>query len=227
MKLNDLTGQKFYRLTVVSRAPTRKHTTRWECECECGNRRIVGAAHLITGHTRSCGCLGREITISRSMKHGHKTRAKTSREYEAWRGAKARTSRINHKRFADWGGRGIRMCEEWRDNFEQFLADMGPCPPGYSLDRIDNDGNYEPINCRWSSPTQQNTNQRPRRRGYKKQLGRGYQHSHFITYNDRTLNVTEWASLMNLPRGTFYARVRRQWPLEKIFKELPPSSQPL
>ncbi len=154
--LLDLTGQRFGRLVAVqvaSHAPVK-----WLCRCDCGETTTARSSHLREGATRSCGC-GEGLT-----KHGHGARgSRRSSEYTAWANMLARCERPNHPSYPDYGARGITVCERWHV-FENFLADMGPKPGGLTLDRIENDGNYEPGNCRWATYSQQNTNQRPRKR---------------------------------------------------------------
>lgn len=157
MKLNDLTNQKFGRLTVLERAKNNKTgQAYWFCSCECGKEKTVRGSHLTGGASTSCGCK----TLEATTKHG-KCR---SVEYRAYYNMIKRCEYVNDNRYEDYGGRGIRVCPEWRASFEKFFEDMGPRPSNrYSIDRIDVNGNYEPTNCRWASIETQERNKRVRR----------------------------------------------------------------
>lgn len=186
----DLTSQRFSRLTVLSihSKKTRSGSRYWSCVCDCGKATIIRSGHLTSGATESCGCIQREKARLRFLTHG----LRKTREYRAWRAAKDRCFRAKCGNFADYGGRGITMCEEWRDDFTAFLRDMGPCPPGHTLERRDVNGNYEPSNCCWATQTTQARNKRT---------------SLHATHNGRTLTITEWAQLTGL---SYYTLRRRQ-----------------
>jgi len=166
--VKDLTGQKYGRLTVISFVYFSKHgNATWLCKCNCGKMVNVKAGSLHSNHTKSCGCLKREQASKRSYKHGHSGNRKdaASVEYNAWTGMVKRCKNPKNRKYKYWGGRGVTVCKRWLNSFPSFLADMGTRPgPGYSIDRIDNDGNYEPGNCRWATAKQQNNNLRPRKK---------------------------------------------------------------
>ena len=146
------TVDKFGRLTVVGKAIKRKRRQRFRCLCDCGRRKVVRKGNLTNGSTKSCGCLNK-------TQNG----LSDTKEYNIWNGMIRRCYNIKYKYYKDYGGRGIKICKRWRRSFKNFYKDMGKRPPGKSLDRRDNDGNYEPGNCRWATPTEQARNQRIRK----------------------------------------------------------------
>jgi hypothetical protein len=161
-KLEIVSGQKFNRLTVLKEVeryidPSGKKLRKFRCVCECGNQKIVRIDSLTNGSIKSCGCLS--IEISREL---HKTHGKKKHYlYSTWNDMKQRCINPKHKAYNNYGGRGIKVCDRWLESFENFLQDMGDRPLGHSIDRINNDGNYESFNCRWATPIQQIKNRRP------------------------------------------------------------------
>lgn len=169
MKRNNLNGQKFGRLTVLELAGMKGGGSLWRCRCDCGQEKIVEGYNLKNGNSQSCGCLRREIASRngkkvgpKRLRHGHAKRIQRSSTYKSWDAMRQRCSNPKLPFFKNYGGRGIRVCERWM-KFENFVADIGERPAGLTLDRINNDGNYEPGNCKWSNRKEQNNNQRPRK----------------------------------------------------------------
>lgn len=155
----DMTGRRFGRLVALTRdGTTPLGLALWAFQCDCGTRVTLPATRVRAGAVASCGCLKLELFRENATTHG---RSKTNL-YGRWVSMKARCHNPKDARYADYGGRGISVCQEWRDSFEQFALDVGEPPePHLQLDRIDNDGNYEPGNVRWATRSQQQLNKRP------------------------------------------------------------------
>lgn len=157
----SMLNARFGRLVVVAKALRPRY---WVVQCDCGRIRECLSSNLTRGLTTSCNCLRTDLHRARLLRHGHARQRKHSRTYQSWHHAKRRCFSLSDAKYHDYGGRGITMSDEWKNNFASFLRDMGPAPDGCSIDRINNDGNYERGNCRWATPKTQANNRRPRRR---------------------------------------------------------------
>lgn len=155
-RARDLTGRRFGRLRVLSRSCLRANDALWNVVCDCGKTRTLPACSLVSNNTRSCGCLSREVTSELMSTHG----MKGTPVHNSWANMLSRCYNTKHPRYEDYGGRGITVCDRWRDSFENFYLDMGDRPLGMSLDRIKNNEGYRPDNCKWSTPVEQNSNKR-------------------------------------------------------------------
>ena len=195
---SDLSGMRFGKLIAVSL--TFKHGRRqWVCVCDCGGEAICEPGNLRGGNSKSCGCVKRESIRAigfASRKHGHKANGnRATSEYQAWAAMKHRCSNPANVAWKNYGGRGIYVCERWRNSFEDFFADMGYRPDKqYDLDRINNNGNYEPGNVRWATRAQNVRNQRS---------------NFLIEINGVSKCGAEWAEIAGRERHTIINRYKR------------------
>lgn len=195
----DLTGHRTGRLAIQYRLPERiSGRIVWRCICDCGNACQVTSNQLLhkTKPTRSCGCL--KLDVLRT--HG----GSGTSEFSAFQNMHQRCSNQKSPRFAGWGGRGISVCERWQ-TFENFIADMGPKPsPALTLERIDNDGNYEPGNCEWAT---------------RKKQQRNMSRNHVLTFNGESHALATWADRIGMPVKTLESRIKRHWTVERAFTQ--------
>jgi hypothetical protein len=192
----DLTGQRFSRLTVIGLDDRGiKGKTYWLCMCDCGNVTSVRSDSLRAGRIKSCGCLHNEKAAANVSKN-HKHKMSGTRIYQIWQGMKARCYNKNNARWQRYGGRGITVCSEWKNNFQAFYdwAIASGYQDGLTIDRIDNNGNYCPENCRWATQQEQARNRRT---------------NIDITIGNSTRTLTEWCEIFNLDYGKMYARYQR------------------
>lgn len=200
----DLTGQTFGRLTVVRRVGTsNSKKPTWLCKCTCGNETIVVSPSLLRGVTKSCGCLHKEQMERGNIKHG----LRYTRIYKIWLGLQQRTGNVKNPNFADYGGRGIDVCAEWKEDFMAFYnwaMDNG-YQENLSLDRKDNDKGYTPDNCRWATQKEQCNNQRTNR---------------YITYLNETKTMKQWSEETGIPYSLLAARIDKLgWCIERALTE--------
>lgn len=192
MAKNSLVGLRFGRLVVQSFSHVDKHGQWcWHVLCECGTEKVVSGSNL-RGTTKSCGCLKAAVTSERMSTH----KQSGTRTHRIWKGIVSRCTIPSASGFHNYGGRGIRVSEQWR-SFENFLRDMGVCPSStHSIDRIDNDGDYCAENCRWATRREQSRNHRG---------------NHMITANGETLCVKDWADRLGICEASIRGRLKRGW----------------
>ena len=189
----DMKGKKCGRLQVIRVNGKDKHGRYcWECRCDCGNVVTVGGHSLRSGNTGSCGCANLEATVLRSTKHG----LCGTRVYWTFKSMHNRCSDSKNEDYHLYGGRGIKVCERWRnpEGMADFFADMGMPPEGMSIERIDVNGNYEPGNCVWATPEVQANNKRTNR---------------LITWRNQTRNLSQWCKLLNRNPSWLFKRLKR------------------
>lgn len=197
----DLTGKTFHRWTVIAEAGRRQRAVQWLCRCECGSKRVVGGQSLRAGTSKSCGCYGREIwkqqaAHMRSLKDTHGE--SNTPTWQSWRCMWARCTKPRTNGYKNYGGRGISICERWKD-YRLFVEDMGHRPSGTTLGRKNSDLGYFPDNCRWETHAAQ-------RRNSKQNV--------FFTFNSLRLCATDWARRLGLSTSAMGKRLSK-WPLEK------------
>ena len=201
-KTADLTGKRFGRLVVLKRediiSKSGKKSVAWRCKCDCGNYTVIRAGNLASGSTKSCGCLANECNPPIMVKHN----GSKSRLYSIWKGIKGRCLNKNLKAYHYYGGRGIKICDEWKNDFASFRdwALQNGYSKNLTIDRIDVNGNYEPSNCRWATWKEQANNTRSNR---------------YINYKGKKYSLSEGARLANMDYRIFCNRLYNGWSVEK------------
>ena len=202
----QLEGQVFGRLTVIRRAGSRAGRVTWACMCECGSTVEVVSHALTSGHTKSCGCWKDERNRGTPVKHGHARRgASLTPTYKTWQNMMTRCYNQKVKSFKDYGERGIKVCNGWHI-FENFLADMGERPKGTTLDRVDNNGDYTPDNCRWATKLTQARNTRA---------------NYVVDFRGEQMTQVEFAERLGMSQSTVSRRLRNGWAPEQV-ASIPP-----
>ena len=202
----DLTEKRFGRLLVVSYAgKDGKGKALWNCVCDCGKSTVKRSSLLRRGETNSCGCLRREVVANENKKKKTTHGRSDSSLYGIWHGMKERTCCETHKQYKDYGGRGIDICEEWKNSFELFekWSLQNGFEKGLQIDRIDNDKGYYPENCRWATRKVQANNKRS---------------SRILEYRGQKKTMSEWADAAKINYRTFEYRLNNGWPIEKALE---------
>lgn len=194
--LKDYTGRKFGRLTAQARI------NKGKCRflCECGNIVALVIKGVVSGDTSSCGCIQREILIARNQTHGMSQQYRST--YRSWKDMRARCLNANDSDYANYGGRGISVCERWNE-FASFFEDLGERPTGTTLDRKDTNGNYEPSNCRWADAKTQANNKRSNR---------------MVTINDQSQTLQQWADQFGIDRSKVRYRLNVGYGSQESFQ---------
>lgn len=210
MAAQDITGQRFGRLVALRLERRADGRQFWRCACDCGAERVVNMASLKKGNTRSCGCLNSEMASARLKTHGQ---SRTSPLYQVWHGMRCRCLTQTHYNYENYGGRGIAICDEWSsfEAFEEWSLASG-YESGLSIDRIDNDGNYAPSNCRWTTVKEQARNRRS---------------TVLVTYNGLTASVAEHAERHPfLEYHHLQRRLKWGWSIQEAFETPPIKGRP-
>ena len=209
MQLLNIANEKYGMLTVLAEVEKPKHLATqaryWLCRCDCGNEKVFLMGALRTGNTKSCGCNKGNFCSQKALGHGHSTiRNGKSLTYESWTAMRSRCNNPKQASYKNYGGRGIKICDEWNNSFEAFLKDMGERPSSqYSLERIDNNGNYCPGNCKWASLVEQANNKSTNR---------------IISFGGKTMTFAQWSRFLGIDERTLRARINRYgWSIEKAF----------
>lgn len=193
-------GDKYGRLTAVKHSHKVKTHQHWFFKCSCGNEKVICVDSVKSGKTKSCGCLRKE-QAKKQGKNNTTHGMKGTRAYKSWQAMKQRCLNKNCSAYKNYGGRGITICTEWLESFENFYEDIGERPEGKSLDRIKNNLGYYKSNCKWSTRKEQNNNTRQNR---------------LLTYKGKTQTLAQWSEELGISYNIIWKRLRRDWSVEKV-----------
>ena len=205
MKPLSLENKRFGNLIALNYAYSKYKKRYWKCKCDCGNYTIVCASQLLSGKTKSCGCLRKQIARENAIKTHTTHHFTQTRLYDIWRSMKKRCYLKTHMHYSSYGARGIKICEEWKNDFISFYnwAMENGYRDDLTIDRIDVNGNYEPNNCRWATIKQQQNNKR---------------NNIFLTYEGKTKSIYEWSNITGIKYCTIWWRYRHNWNINKILE---------
>lgn len=201
--IKDYTNEKYGRLTVIKFVERKNHKTYWKCQCECGNEIILPIAYLTSGDTKSCGCLRKEIC---SIREKNKSFIKNKRLYRIWQDMKRRCYNKKRPAYRYYGAKGVKICNEWKISFKNFQewAITNGYKDNLTIDRINNNGNYEPNNCRWVTRKEQNNNMST---------------NHIVEYKGKKYTLAKLAETYNLNYNLIKSRIRYNWNINDIVEK--------
>lgn len=192
----DRTGLKSGRLTAIKRNGFKGEQLAWLCKCDCGNTVTISGYEFGSGGTLSCGCLQKERTAESLRTHG----MSSSREYRSWLAMRQRCTNDKRDNWMHYGGKGITICQEWMDSFENFYSSMGPIPSDrHSIERNDTTGNYEPGNCRWATPTEQMRNTTKTKK---------------LSWDGKIVSIAELSEITGIPYTLLQGRLASGWSVD-------------
>jgi hypothetical protein len=206
VKIKFVPGKVFYRLTLLAERKIGRYYF-YRCRCKCGTIKDINANNVRSGYVRSCGCLASELSSKRRTTHGYSRSKEHKAVYDAWLNMIFRCTKPGHKHYKYYGGRGILVCQAWLESVDRFVKDVGKRPSAkHSLDRIDNNGNYEPGNVRWATKLQQASNTRKNR---------------YLTFSGETRTVSQWSRLKGIHKNTLTKRLKSGWTTEDALTKPP------